>query len=76
MASSPVRSVLRDDIPDGEAQGNDIAPIPGTRRVARVEENIGADAIELTAAQLDKLNALTPAAGERHSEGNFASIDR
>jgi diketogulonate reductase-like aldo/keto reductase len=44
--------------------------------VARVEENIGADDLELTAAQLDRLNALTPAAGERHSEGNFASINR
>ena len=31
------------------AQGNDIAPIPGTRRVARVEENTAADGIELSA---------------------------
>src|SRR6266700_2822363 len=30
------------------AQGNDIAPIPGTRRVARVEENTAADSIELS----------------------------
>ena len=34
------------------AQGDDIAPIPGTRRVARVEENTAADGIELTADQL------------------------
>ncbi|MGX1267230.1 aldo/keto reductase [Streptomyces phaeoluteigriseus] len=57
-------------------RGNDIAPIPGTRRVARVEENTAADAIELTPAQLDRLNNLTPAAGERHDEANMASIDR
>ncbi|MFE2424357.1 aldo/keto reductase [Streptomyces hokutonensis] len=57
-------------------RGDDIAPIPGTRRVARVEENTAADAIELSAAQLDRLNNLTPAAGERHDEVNMASIDR
>ncbi|MFD9323550.1 aldo/keto reductase [Streptomyces sp. NPDC060053] len=57
-------------------RGDDIAPIPGTRRVARVEENTAADAIELSAAQLDRLNNLTPAAGERHDEANMATIDR
>ncbi|MFF1421481.1 aldo/keto reductase [Streptomyces sp. NPDC058280] len=57
-------------------RGDDIAPIPGTRRVSRVEENTAADGIELTAAQLDRLNNLTPAAGERHDEANMASIDR
>ncbi|KPI26710.1 aldo/keto reductase [Streptomyces sp. NPDC054950] len=57
-------------------RGDDIAPIPGTRRVTRVEENTAADAVELSAAQLDRLNNLTPAAGERHDEVNMASIDR
>jgi aryl-alcohol dehydrogenase-like predicted oxidoreductase len=57
-------------------RGDDIAPIPGTRRVSRVEENTAADGIELTAAQLDRLNNLTPASGERHNEANMASIDR
>src|SRR5207302_7651016 len=33
-------------------RGDDIAPIPGTRRVARVEENTAADKIQLTEAQL------------------------
>ena len=58
------------------AQGDDIAPIPGTRRVARVEENTAADSIELSGAQLGRLNNLTPAAGERHDEANMAAIDR
>ncbi len=58
------------------AQGNDIAPIPGTKRVARVEENTAADGIELSAAQIARLNTLTPAAGQRHDEGNMAVIDR
>jgi aryl-alcohol dehydrogenase-like predicted oxidoreductase len=58
------------------AQGDDIAPIPGTKRVARVEENTAADRIELSAEQVERLNNLTPAAGERHEEGNMAVIDR
>jgi aryl-alcohol dehydrogenase-like predicted oxidoreductase len=58
------------------AQGDDIAPIPGTKRVARVEENTAADGIELSAEQIERLNNLTPAAGERHDEGNMAVIDR
>lgn len=57
-------------------RGDDIGPIPGTRRVTRVEENTAADAVELSAVQLDRLNNLTPAAGERHDEVNMASIDR
>jgi aryl-alcohol dehydrogenase-like predicted oxidoreductase len=58
------------------AQGDDIAPIPGTRRVTRVEENTAADQVVLTDSQLERLNNLTPAAGERHDEANMASIDR
>ena len=58
------------------AQGDDIAPIPGTKRVARVEENSAADRIQLSAKQIERLNNLTPAAGERHDEGNMAVIDR
>jgi aryl-alcohol dehydrogenase-like predicted oxidoreductase len=57
-------------------RGDDIAPIPGTRHVARVEENTAADGIELTAGQLARLDSLEPAAGERHDEANMASIDR
>jgi aryl-alcohol dehydrogenase-like predicted oxidoreductase len=58
------------------AQGDDIAPIPGTKRVARVEENTAADAIELSAEQLERLNNLTAAAGERHEEAVMAAVDR
>ena len=58
------------------AQGDDIAPIPGTKRVARVEENIAADRVELRPGQIERLNNLTTAAGERHDDGNMAVIDR
>jgi aryl-alcohol dehydrogenase-like predicted oxidoreductase len=57
------------------AQGDDIAPIPGTRRVARVEENTAADGIELSTNQLERLNNLTPASGDRHDEANMSTID-
>ncbi|MDW5593458.1 aldo/keto reductase [Conexibacter stalactiti] len=58
------------------AQGDDIAPIPGTKRVARVEENVAADTIVLSAEQLGQLNDLTPATGERHEPAIMASVDR
>ena len=57
-------------------KGDDIAPIPGTKRVARVEENIAADGIELSREQLDKLNNLTPPAGDHHNEEQMRMIDR
>ena len=57
-------------------QGDDIAPIPGTRRVSRVEENIAADGIVLTPSQLDRLNSLEPASGARHDEANMASVEQ
>jgi aryl-alcohol dehydrogenase-like predicted oxidoreductase len=57
-------------------QGDDIAPIPGTKRVSRIEENTAADSIELSAQQIERLNNLAPASGERHEEGNMAVIDR
>ena len=57
------------------AQGEDIAPIPGTKRVARVEENTAADAIELSADELARLDGLQPAAGERHDEANMSVVD-
>ena len=58
------------------AQGDFIAPIPGTKRVTRVEENTAADGVELTAAQLDTLNNLSPAAGDHHGEAQMRMIER
>jgi diketogulonate reductase-like aldo/keto reductase len=58
------------------AQGDDIAPIPGTKRVTRVEENAAADGIELSRAQIDKLTNITPAAGDHHSEQQMQMIER
>jgi len=58
------------------AKGPDIVPIPGTKRVTRLEENVGADAIELTADQLARLDRLTPPMGGHHAEAQMAWIDR
>ena len=58
------------------AQGDDIAPIPGTKRVSRVEENTAADAVDLSAGQVETLNNLTPAAGEHHNEEQMAMYER
>lgn len=57
-------------------RGDDIAPIPGTRRVSRVEENTAADAVQLSPEQVERLSTLTPAAGAHHDDANMASIDR
>ena len=58
------------------AKGNDIAPIPGTRRVARLEENVAADEVVLTDAQLARLDELTPASGGHHTDEQMAMIER
>jgi aryl-alcohol dehydrogenase-like predicted oxidoreductase len=58
------------------AQGDGIVPIPGTKRVARMEENAAADGIELSREQLDRLATLTPPAGEHHNESQMQWIDR
>ncbi len=57
-------------------KGDDIAPIPGTKRVARVEENTAADGIELTTEQIAALDDLTPPAGDHHNEQQMRMIDR
>ncbi|MFC6087337.1 aldo/keto reductase [Sphaerisporangium aureirubrum] len=58
------------------AQGDDIVPIPGTKRVHRVEENTAADALHLTGEQLARLSALPPAAGDTHNEAGLAMLER
>jgi aryl-alcohol dehydrogenase-like predicted oxidoreductase len=58
------------------AKGADIAPIPGTRRVVRLEENVAADEVVLTDAQLARLDVLTPAAGGHHTDEQMQMIER
>jgi aryl-alcohol dehydrogenase-like predicted oxidoreductase len=58
------------------AKGDNIAPIPGTKRVSRLEENVAADGVQLTAEQLAKLTAITPPAGDHHNEAQMRMLDR
>jgi aryl-alcohol dehydrogenase-like predicted oxidoreductase len=50
------------------AQGDHIVPIPGTKRVDRLEENAAADRVELTSAQVDRLAAMRPPTGDRYAD--------
>ncbi|HEX3793500.1 MAG TPA: aldo/keto reductase [Acidimicrobiales bacterium] len=58
------------------AKGDDIAVIPGTKRVARVEENIAAGDVTLTTEQVESLDNLAAAAGAHHTEAQMRMIDR
>jgi aryl-alcohol dehydrogenase-like predicted oxidoreductase len=49
------------------AQGKDIIPIPGTKRVRYLEENIAATGVQLTGEEMLRLEGIH-AYGERYSE--------
>ena len=58
-------------------QGPDVIPIPGTKRIARLEENLGALDVRLTAAETDRISAAIPigaAAGTRYPEGGMRGV--
>ena len=60
------------------AQGEDIVPIPGTKRRRYLEENIGAAAVKLDAKDLRRIEAVAPkgvAAGARYPEGGMRTIN-
>jgi len=50
------------------AQGDNIAPIPGTKRIAYLEENVAADAVELEAHHLATLDNVGTAKGDRYAD--------
>lgn len=59
-------------------QGEDIVPIPGTRRIARLEENAGAARIALTddeRARIDAVLAEHPVAGLRYPEWSMGTVN-
>ena len=61
------------------AQGEDIVPIPGTKRVKYLEENAGASDVDLTPEELRQLDAIAPpdaAAGERYPEQAMTMVHR
>jgi aryl-alcohol dehydrogenase-like predicted oxidoreductase len=59
------------------AQGDDIVPIPGTKRRTYLEQNAAAVDVELTADDLARIDAELPeTAGERYDEAGMASVNR
>ncbi|MEU9125054.1 aldo/keto reductase [Streptomyces sp. NPDC048506] len=60
-------------------RGDDVVPIPGTRREKYLEENLGALAIELTADELAAIDAAAPVAqiaGTRYDEVSLTFVNR
>ena len=59
------------------AQGPDVIPIPGTKQIGRLEENLGALDVRLTPADIDRISAAIPigaAAGTRYPEGGMRGV--
>jgi aryl-alcohol dehydrogenase-like predicted oxidoreductase len=50
------------------AQGDDVVPIPGTKRVSRLEENAAAADLQLSDDQLARLGAIQPPVGDRYAD--------
>jgi aryl-alcohol dehydrogenase-like predicted oxidoreductase len=60
------------------AKGEDVVPIPGTKHVKYLDENIGALDIQLTDEDLKRLDAILPpgaAAGQRYHERGMAAVN-
>ena len=58
------------------AQGEDIVPIPGTKKRHRLEENVGATEVSLTAEDLQEINNLAPnVAGLRYPAEMMKSVN-
>ena len=58
------------------AQGEDLVPIPGTKRRSYLEQNAGAVDVELTGDDLKRIDAELPeVAGERYNEAGMASVN-
>jgi aryl-alcohol dehydrogenase-like predicted oxidoreductase len=61
------------------AQGEDIVPIPGTKHVKYLDQNIGALDVELSEEDLKRLDAILPpgaAAGERYHARGMETVNR
>jgi len=59
------------------AQGPDVIPIPGTKRIDRLEENLGALRVRLSPAEVDRISVVIPigaAAGTRYPEGGMRGV--
>jgi aryl-alcohol dehydrogenase-like predicted oxidoreductase len=59
------------------AQGDDIVPIPGTKRRSYLQQNAAAADVELSEAELERLDAeLPPVTGDRYDAQSMKSLGR
>ena len=61
------------------AQGEDIVPIPGTKHRRYLDDNIGSLEVQLTAEDLERLDAILPpgaAAGDRYHASGMLTVNR
>jgi len=59
------------------AQGPDVIPIPGTKRIGRLEENLGAIRVHLSEGDIERISTAIPigaAAGTRYPEGGMRGV--
>ena len=56
------------------AKGEDIVPIPGTKRAQYVEQNVAALDLELSAEELERLDGADQAAGDRYADMSGVGI--
>ena len=76
-AATPAQVALAWLLAQGERLGLPVVPIPGTRKSARIDENLGALALSFTPAQLEKLDAAADAVvGSRSADPNWVSEGR
>jgi aryl-alcohol dehydrogenase-like predicted oxidoreductase len=76
-AATPAQVALAWLLAQGRKLGLPVVPIPGTRKAARIDENLGALSLDLTPAQLEWLDAAADAVvGSRSADPNWVSQGR
>jgi aryl-alcohol dehydrogenase-like predicted oxidoreductase len=77
QSATPAQVALAWLLAKGKRLGLPVVPIPGTRKAARIDENLGALSLELTPAQLGRLDAAADAVvGSRSADPNWVSEGR
>jgi aryl-alcohol dehydrogenase-like predicted oxidoreductase len=77
LGATPAQVSLAWLLAQGKRLGLPVVPIPGTRKTHRIDENLGALALELTPAQLDALAEASDAVvGSRSADPNWVSEGR
>ena len=77
QAATPAQVALAWLLAQGRKLGLSVVPIPGTRKAARIDENLGALTLDFTAAQLENLDAAADAVvGSRSADPNWVSEGR